>query len=153
MIPLQFSDQSYKGCDITAKGVRLLSTRVRTLKGTSNINLVELLTKQRLITRHQQWRIIRRRILKRVAIRDVSEKIPLFNDKILMEIGAAKDVPSFKQLGFLDRFLAIWIFLAMALGIILGYFVPSTAPALQRGQFVGVSVPIGKKPFLSSVSS
>ncbi|CCX08406.1 Similar to Arsenite resistance protein ArsB; acc. no. P45946 [Pyronema omphalodes CBS 100304] len=55
---------------------------------------------------------------------------------------AAKDVSSFKQLGFLDRFLAIWIFLAMALGIILGYFVPSTAPALQRGQFVGVSVPI-----------
>ena len=30
----------------------------------------------------------------------------------------------------------------MALGIILGHFVPSTAPALQKGQFVGVSVPI-----------
>ncbi|KAI5812981.1 sodium bile acid symporter family-domain-containing protein [Pyronema omphalodes] len=55
---------------------------------------------------------------------------------------AAKDVSALKQLGFLDRFLALWIFLAMALGIILGYFVPSTAPALQRGQFVGVSVPI-----------
>lgn len=53
---------------------------------------------------------------------------------------------SFKQLGFLDRFLAIWIFLAMALGILLGYFVPSTAPALQKGQFVGVSVPIGMSP-------
>lgn len=49
---------------------------------------------------------------------------------------------SFKQLGFLDRFLAIWIFLAMALGIILGYFEPNTAPALQKGQFVGVSIPI-----------
>ena len=30
----------------------------------------------------------------------------------------------------------------MALGIILGHFVPSTGPALQRGQFVGVSLPI-----------
>jgi len=33
----------------------------------------------------------------------------------------------------------------MALGIILGYFVPETGPALQRGQFVGVSVPIGMR--------
>ena len=30
----------------------------------------------------------------------------------------------------------------MAIGILLGNFVPSTGPALQRGQFVGVSVPI-----------
>lgn len=54
----------------------------------------------------------------------------------------------FSSLGILDRFLAIWIFLAMAIGIILGNFVPSTGPALQRGKFVGVSVPIGthKKP-------
>ncbi len=50
---------------------------------------------------------------------------------------------AFKSLGLLDRFLALWIFLAMAIGIILGNFVPNTGPALQRGQFVGVSVPIG----------
>lgn len=49
----------------------------------------------------------------------------------------------FSSLGLLDRFLAVWIFLAMAIGIILGNFVPSTGPALQRGKFVGVSVPIG----------
>ncbi|RHZ70329.1 hypothetical protein CDV55_107834 [Aspergillus turcosus] len=48
----------------------------------------------------------------------------------------------FKNLGILDRFLAVWIFLAMAIGIILGNFVPNTGPALQKGQFVGVSVPI-----------
>lgn len=51
---------------------------------------------------------------------------------------------SFKQLGFLDRFLAIWIFLAMAIGIILGYFVPETGPTLQRGQFIGVSIPLSR---------
>lgn len=32
----------------------------------------------------------------------------------------------------------------MAIGIILGNFVPNTGPALQRGQFVGVSIPIGE---------
>ena len=57
-----------------------------------------------------------------------------------------KHMSAFKQLGILDRFLALWIFLAMAIGIILGNFVPSTGPALQRGQFVGVSVPIGECP-------
>lgn len=31
----------------------------------------------------------------------------------------------------------------MAIGIVLGNLVPSTGPALQRGTFVGVSVPIG----------
>jgi ACR3 family arsenite transporter len=49
----------------------------------------------------------------------------------------------FKSLGWIDRFLALWIFLAMAIGIILGNFVPNTGPALQKGKFVGVSIPIG----------
>ncbi|KAJ5260652.1 hypothetical protein N7524_008676 [Penicillium chrysogenum] len=49
---------------------------------------------------------------------------------------------AFKGLGWLDRFLALWIFLAMAVGIILGNFVENTGPALQKGKFVGVSIPI-----------
>lgn len=32
----------------------------------------------------------------------------------------------------------------MAVGIILGNFVPNTGPALQKGEFVGVSIPIGE---------
>lgn len=55
-----------------------------------------------------------------------------------------KKQSSFASLGLLDRFLALWIFLAMAIGIILGNFVPNTGPALEKGKFVGVSVPIGK---------
>ncbi|KAJ5491492.1 Arsenical-resistance protein Acr3 [Penicillium diatomitis] len=47
-----------------------------------------------------------------------------------------------KGLGWLDRFLALWIFLAMAVGILLGNFVEQTGPALQKGKFVGVSIPI-----------
>lgn len=55
-----------------------------------------------------------------------------------------KKESTFKGLGWLDRFLAVWIFLAMAVGIILGNFVPNTGPALQKGEFVGVSIPISR---------
>ncbi len=55
-----------------------------------------------------------------------------------------KKISAFKSLGFLDRYLAVWIFLAMLVGILLGNFVPETGPALQKGKFVGVSVPIGE---------
>lgn len=55
-----------------------------------------------------------------------------------------RNFSAFASLGLLDRFLAVWIFLAMAVGIILGNFVPSMSPALEKGKFVGVSVPIGK---------
>jgi arsenite transporter len=54
-------------------------------------------------------------------------------------------VSAFKSLGLLERFLVIWILLAMTVGILLGNFVPNVSPVLQKGQFVGVSVPIGKK--------
>lgn len=50
---------------------------------------------------------------------------------------------AFKALGWLDRLLAHWILLAMIIGVLLGKFVPSIGPALQKGKFVGVSVPIG----------
>ncbi|PVH81149.1 arsenical-resistance protein ACR3 [Cadophora sp. DSE1049] len=66
------------------------------------------------------------------------------HDPELPPHGCPQDGPSsaFKSLGWLDRFLAVWIFLSMAIGIILGNFVPNTGPALQKGKFVGVSVPI-----------
>ena len=65
-------------------------------------------------------------------------------EKLESEEAIAPDkVSAFKGLGWLDRFLALWILLAMAIGIILGNFVPNAGPALQTGKFVGVSVPIG----------
>jgi hypothetical protein len=57
-----------------------------------------------------------------------------------------QQLSAFKGLGLLDRFLALWILLAMAISIILGNFVPETGPTLQKGKFVGVSVPIGMFP-------
>jgi arsenite transporter len=50
---------------------------------------------------------------------------------------------AFSSLGFLDRFLAVWIFLAMLIGILLGNFVDDVGPALQKGTYVDVSLPIG----------
>jgi hypothetical protein len=70
---------------------------------------------------------------------------PHDTEKQEIEAAIAPDkVSAFKGLGWLDRFLALWIILAMAIGIILGNFVPNTGPALQKGKFVGVSVPIGE---------
>lgn len=54
----------------------------------------------------------------------------------------APKLSAFRSLGLLDRFLALWILLAMTTGILLGTFVPSTGPALQKGSFAGVSLPI-----------
>jgi len=47
-----------------------------------------------------------------------------------------------KKLGFLDRFLTLWIFLAMAVGIGLGYFVPGTADLINSFQSGTTNVPI-----------
>jgi ACR3 family arsenite transporter len=47
-------------------------------------------------------------------------------------------------LGWLDRLLVLWILLAIIIGILLGNYVPSVGPALQKGKFVQVSVPIGE---------
>ena len=54
----------------------------------------------------------------------------------------ASEIPPLRGLSFLDRFLVVWILLAMAIGIILGNTVPSSGPALQKSTFVDVSVPI-----------
>jgi ACR3 family arsenite transporter len=65
----------------------------------------------------------------------------------------AKKTSAFKSLGWLDRFLAVWILLAMVLGVLLGNFVPEVGPALQKGKFADVSIPIGMSPTLSSLAS
>lgn len=51
-------------------------------------------------------------------------------------------------LGWLDRLLVLWILLAIIIGMVLGNFVPNIGPALQRGKFVDVSVPIGENVWM-----
>lgn len=47
-----------------------------------------------------------------------------------------------KRLGFLDRYLTLWIFLAMAVGIALGYFVPSTATYINSFSTGTTNIPL-----------
>lgn len=47
-----------------------------------------------------------------------------------------------KKLSFLDRYLTVWIFLAMGLGIILGNFVPSFSNTLNLMSIGTTSIPI-----------
>ncbi len=47
-----------------------------------------------------------------------------------------------KRLGFLDRFLTLWIFLAMAIGVALGKIVPGIGDALDAVSIGSTSIPI-----------
>src|SRR5699024_1100132 len=50
--------------------------------------------------------------------------------------------PVAKEMSFLDRYLAVWILAAMAIGLLLGRFIPGLDRALDSVQIAGISVPI-----------
>ena len=51
------------------------------------------------------------------------------------------DTPT-KKLSFVDRFLTLWIFAAMALGVGLGYFIQGTAAFINSFQVGTTNIPI-----------
>jgi ACR3 family arsenite transporter len=50
--------------------------------------------------------------------------------------------PQAKRLGFLDRYLTAWIFLAMLAGVVVGRFLPSFSATLDRLSFGTTNIPI-----------
>ena len=61
------------------------------------------------------------------------------SDRVLAE-------PAKKRLGFLERYLTVWVFLCMVAGVALGRLLPGVTAALSKlefGQGSQVNVPIG----------
>ena len=47
-----------------------------------------------------------------------------------------------KRLGFLDRFLTLWIFIAMLIGVGIGYFIPNSADFINSFSSGTTNIPL-----------
>ncbi|MCJ1264541.1 hypothetical protein MMC22_004413 [Lobaria immixta] len=64
---------------------------------------------------------------------DATEKAGDVERQEIHDALGPQKLSAFKSLGWLDGLLAVWIFLAMTIGILLGNFIPSVGSALQKG--------------------
>ena len=47
-----------------------------------------------------------------------------------------------RKLGFLDRYLTLWIFMAMAIGVGIGYFIPSSSSLINSFSSGTTNIPL-----------
>jgi ACR3 family arsenite transporter len=59
-----------------------------------------------------------------------------------MSVNNCFPVAERKKLGFLDRYLTLWIFLAMAIGVSVGYFIPSSATLINSYSTGTTNIPL-----------
>jgi ACR3 family arsenite transporter len=59
-----------------------------------------------------------------------------------MSLTDCAPVANRKRLGFIDRFLTLWIFLAMGVGIAIGYFFPSVSDTIQSMSNGTTNIPL-----------
>jgi len=52
------------------------------------------------------------------------------------------------KLGFFEKYLAVWVFLCMIIGLLLSQLIPELSIAINNLQFAGISIPIGVCLFL-----
>lgn len=55
----------------------------------------------------------------------------------------AKTIPNKKKIGFFEKYLTLWVFICMAIGIMLGKFIPNTLHALGDLTIAEVNLPVG----------
>jgi ACR3 family arsenite transporter len=59
-----------------------------------------------------------------------------------MSVNHCTPVVARKKLGFLDRYLTLWIFIAMAIGVSIGYFVPSSSGFINSFSTGTTNIPL-----------
>lgn len=59
-----------------------------------------------------------------------------------MQTTKTEQIPCRKKLGFLDRYLTLWIFLAMAAGVSIGYFFPSSSTFINSFSEGTTNIPL-----------